>query len=466
MKRIWNSISYLGLTDNSKSLENKAIVLCNQINFIMFTLLIGLNIAITLIREIEGGNMTFGSVRLILLLFVNILIFVFSYYKLHTYAKVSLVFLPAFIIIILPTFIGFVEQESFFYYSICIIAFSAVPQLILIPNKEKVIYIVSMLYFFSQILLYDDLLIYFAPEKFIAIDIIEDFYFINKTVNISIFLFLHFAIYYLRKINISFQSEINEYNIELNSKIEELKTAEQHLVQSEKMASLGTLTAGIAHEINNPLNFVSGGLQLISSIENELTNNINDEVKEKFKEAVSIVETGLNQADHIISSLRTFSFKGSSKLTKSNFSEIIESTLLFLKSKIDGDISIIKDFQLIQEIPVYPDKLHQIILNLIDNAIYILNQLPEDFDKKIYIKTFLGKDNFDIFGVIEILNTGPNIPEENINKLFDPFFTTKEPGKGTGLGLSICYTLINEHNGSIVVNNTKEGVLFKIKIPL
>ena len=466
MKRIWNSISYLGLTDNSKSLENKAIVLCNQINFIMFTLLIGLNIAITLIREIEGGNMTFGSVRLILLLFVNILIFVFSYYKLHTYAKISLVFLPAFIIIILPTFIGFVEQESFFYYSISIIAFSVVPQLILIPNKEKVIYIVSMLYFFSQILLYDDLLIYFAPEKFIAIDIIEDFYFINKTVNISIFLFLHFAIYYLRKINISFQSEINEYNIELNSKIEELKTAEQHLVQSEKMASLGTLTAGIAHEINNPLNFVSGGLQLISSIENELTNNINDEVKEKFREAVSIVETGLNQADHIISSLRTFSFKGSSKLTKSNFSEIIESTLLFLRSKINGDISIIKDFQLIQEIPVYPDKLHQIILNLIDNAIYILNQLPEDFDKKIYIKTFLGKDNFDIFGVIEILNTGPNIPEENINKLFDPFFTTKEPGKGTGLGLSICYTLINEHNGSIVVNNTKEGVLFKIKIPL
>ena len=68
--------------------------------------------------------------------------------------------------------------------------------------------------------------------------------------------------------------------------------------------------------------------------------------------------------------------------------------------------------------------------------------------------------------MIEILNTGPNIPEENINKLFDPFFTTKEPGKGTGLGLSICYTLINEHNGSIVVNNTKEGVLFKIKIPL
>ena len=252
----------------------------------------------------------------------------------------------------------------------------------------------------------------------------------------------------------------------MNSKIEELKTAEQHLVQSEKMASLGTLTAGIAHEINNPLNFVSGGLQLISSIENELTNNINDEVKEKFREAVSIVETGLNQADHIISSLRTFSFKGSSKLTKSNFSEIIESTLLFLRSKINGDISIIKDFQLIQEIPVYPDKLHQIILNLIDNAIYILNQLPEDFDKKIYIKTFLGKDNFDIFGVIEILNTGPNIPEENINKLFDPFFTTKEPGKGTGLGLSICYTLINEHNGSIVVNNTKEGVLFKIKIPL
>jgi signal transduction histidine kinase len=466
MKRIWNTISYLGLTDSSKSLTNKAIVLTNQINFIMFILLIGLNITTTIIREIEGGNMTFGSFRLIILLIVNILIFILSYYRLHTSAKVSLVFLPAFVIIIFPTIIGFVEQESFFYYAISIIAFSAVPQLILIPNKEKIIFILSMFYFFLQILFYDDLLIYFAREKFVVTDIIKDFYFINKIVNVSIFFFIHFSIYYLRKINVSFQSEINESNNELNSKIEELKKAEQHLVQSEKMASLGTLTAGIAHEINNPLNFVSGGLQLISSIENELTNNINDEVKEKFKEAVSIVESGLNQADHIISSLRTFSFKGSSKLTKSNFSEIIESTLLFLKSKIDGDINIIKDYQLTEEIPVYPDKLHQIILNLIDNAIFILNQLPEDFDKKISVKTYSEKDNFDIFGVIEIFNTGPNVPEEIINKLFDPFFTTKEPGKGTGLGLSICYSLINEHNGNIIVNNTEEGVLFRIRIPL
>ncbi len=466
MKRIWKSISYLGLTDNSKSLTNKAIVLCNQINFIMFMILIGLNIAATILRELEGGVMSFGSFRLVILLLVNILIFVLSYYRLYTSAKASLVFLPAFVIILLPTFMGFVEQESFFYYSISIIGFSIVPQLVLIPKYEKILFVFSMFYFFPQILFYDDLLIYFAPEKFIVTDIIEDFYFINKTVNVSIFFFLHFAIYYLRKINVSFQSEINEYNNELNSKIEELKTAEQHLIQSEKMASLGTLTAGIAHEINNPLNFVSGGLQLISSIENELTNNINDEVKEKFKEAVSIVETGLNQADQIISSLRTFSFKGSSKLTKSNFSEIIDSTLLFLKSKIDGDINIIKDYRLTTEIPVYPDKLHQIILNIIDNAIFILNQLTEDFDKKINIKTYSEKNKNDIIGVIEIENSGPNIPEDNINKLFDPFFTTKEPGKGTGLGLSICYSLINEHNGSIDVNNTEEGVLFKLKIPL
>jgi len=431
----------------------------------MFILLIGLNIVITILREIDGIDMTFGSVRLLLFFLVTILVFVFSYFQLHTYAKASLVFLPAFIIIILPTFIGFVEQESFFYYSVSIIAFSAVPQLILIPSQEKVIFIVSMFYFFPLLLFYDDLLIHFAPKKFVVIDLIKDFYFINKAVNVAVFFFLHFAIYYLRKINISFQNDINEYNIELNSKIEELKTAEQHLVQSEKMASLGTLTAGIAHEINNPLNFVSGGLQLIGSIENELTNNINNDVKNKFKEAVSIVETGLNQADQIISSLRTFSFKGSSKLTKSNFSEIIDSTLLFLKSKIKSDINIIKDYRLTTEIPVYPDKLHQIILNLIDNAIFILNELPEDFDKKIRISTYSEKNANDIYGVFEIENSGPPIPDDIIRKLFDPFFTTKEPGTGTGLGLSICYSLINEHNGNIIVNNTEDGVLFKIEIP-
>ena len=187
MKRIWKVISYLGLTDTSMSLKNRAIILCNQINFIMFVLLIGLNIAATILREIDGGYMSFGSFRLILLLFVNILVFLFSYYRLHTYAKVSLVFLPVFVIIILPTLIGFVEQESYFYYSLTIIAFSIIPQLILIPEKEKFAFIASMFYFFPLILFYDDLLNFFAPEKFIISDIIEDFYFINKIVNVSIF---------------------------------------------------------------------------------------------------------------------------------------------------------------------------------------------------------------------------------------------------------------------------------------
>ena len=157
----------------------------------------------------------------------------------------------------------------------------------------------------------------------------------------------------------------------------------------------------------------------------------------------------------------TFSFKGTPKLVETDIHEIIDSALMFLKSKLTDEIEVSKEYYLESKIDIYPKKMHQVIMNIIDNAIFSLNQ-SNKVKKEISIATKAEGE----YAVLTISNTGLPIDEAHLSQLFDPFFTTKDPGVGTGLGLSICYTLITEHNGEIYAENINDGVRFNIKIPL
>jgi signal transduction histidine kinase len=246
---------------------------------------------------------------------------------------------------------------------------------------------------------------------------------------------------------------------ELVSTIEELKTTQQHLIQSEKMASLGTLTAGVAHEINNPLNFISGGLTLIGDMKNEEDFH-SEEMNEKFRVGKEMVKTGLERATNIVKSLMTFSQPGSAILIDSDIHQIIDNTLLFLNHKLKS-IKIVKEYELQENLMLYPDKIHQVIMHLIENAIYAIN-LDLTNAQTIFISTKAIGD----YAVLKISNTGPKILKKYLNQIFDPFFTTKDPGQGTGIGLSICYTLISEHRGNIYAENDFDTVSFIIELPL
>ena len=254
--------------------------------------------------------------------------------------------------------------------------------------------------------------------------------------------------------------DLMDKNNELESVIDELKATQQHLVQAEKMASLGTLTAGIAHEINNPLNFISGGLGIIDDANKEENKMTEVEKKERRIKAIKMAYNGLERATKIVRALMTFSHRGISKLVQSDLHEIINNTLLFLHSKLEEDIKIIKDYRLKGPVSVYPEKMHQVIMNILDNAIHAVNKGGTG-EKRITIAT--RKENSNV--VMEISNNGPAIEEKHLNQLFDPFFTTKEPGEGTGLGLSISYTLISEHNGNIRAENQPGKVCFIVEIP-
>ncbi len=254
--------------------------------------------------------------------------------------------------------------------------------------------------------------------------------------------------------------DLLDQNSELESVIDELKVTQQHLVQSEKMASLGTLTAGVAHEINNPLNFISGGLGIIEETDKE-GNTMSEEEKEcRRKKATKLAFDGLDRATEIVKALMTFSYRGSSKKNLSNLHDIIDNTLLFLQSKLADQTQVRKDYKLTEQVPVFQDKMHQVILNIIDNAIYATKQLKEG-EGLITIAT--GMNGPNVF--LDISNNGPAIEEAHLPQLFDPFFTTKAPGEGVGLGLSISYTLIMEHDGTIRAENRKDGVHIIIEIP-
>ena len=462
MLKLWNRLSTLGLSKKSESLEYRTYILSNQINLVMLLLLSLLYLVASVDRWLEQGNPTIGTTRILILIGFNILNIALAFKKHHQLQKIILIFIPTFVTIIFPSLIGFIEQESFFYYPYVIVAFSIVPQLVLIARKNRILFGISEAYFLILILFCDNIILLNTDKYFEVNDIINSFYIIYKTIPVAIYFFFNFSIYYLRNLNQKFENEILTYNQELNSTLKKLKITQQHLVQSEKMASLGILTTGIAHEINNPLNFIRGGIEIINNLKKNLIKD-DEELNKQCNTAIKIINEGVDRASKIISSLMTFSYRGKPELIKSDLAEISERTLLFLKAKITNKIQINKEYKIDEEIPVYQDKMHQILLNIIDNAIYAVNLNITHKVINISIQEEITK--IKKYAVISISNNGPKIPDKDIKHIFDPFYTTKDPGKGTGLGLSICYTLVKEHNGIIYAENKDDKVIFTIKIP-
>jgi signal transduction histidine kinase len=255
--------------------------------------------------------------------------------------------------------------------------------------------------------------------------------------------------------------KIQEKSKLLEKQKEDLKAAQQRLVQSEKMASIGTLTAGIAHEINNPLNFISGGLNIVKELQEGIDWEGREDEQQRCLQATKMAFDGLDRTVGIVKALMTFSHRGGSKKVETDLNETIDNTLMFLNSKTSDDIQIIKKYKLEKQVPVFPEKIHQVIMNILDNAIFAVN-MESSRSKIITISTGITGDNI----ILSFSNTGPPIAEEHLDQLIDPFFTTKDPGQGTGLGLSICYTLVSEHGGEIRAQNTREGVNFTVTLPV
>ena len=279
-------------------------------------------------------------------------------------------------------------------------------------------------------------------------------------------------------------------NRELESTLQKLTDTQSQLVQSEKMASLGVLTAGIAHEINNPVNYINSGLEGLKTVSIQIVNvvskyqkNVNqsekedrpEDEKQNLKEELKTlsdgiqsltknIQNGVSRTTEIIKSLNTFSRIDNDELSLTNLHENINSTVTLLHNQYKNRIEIIKDYGKIPETYCYSSKLSQVFMNILSNAVQAIPEKGTIEIKTSYIEK--SKEYIQNRIKISIKDNGTGIPVGAKTKVYEPFFTTKNVGKGTGLGLSITHGIIEQHNGSIDFASDSSGTEFNIYIPV
>ncbi len=244
-------------------------------------------------------------------------------------------------------------------------------------------------------------------------------------------------------------------NEQLKATLRHLQKTQDQLVQSEKMASLGVLSAGVGHEINNPLNFIKGGVNALAShLKSQHTK-----VEEEARPFIDIINEGVNRATAIVKGLSHFSRQSTHQNESCDLHKILDNCLLILQSKLKHKAAIEKSY--LEVLPVFlgnEGQLHQALLNILSNAAQAIQE-----NGLICITTAMENGQVKL----TITDNGHGIPKENLPKISDPFFTTKAPGEGTGLGLSITYKIIADHNGKIIVNSeVNRGTEFVILFPL
>lgn len=293
----------------------------------------------------------------------------------------------------------------------------------------------------------------------------------------------------IREQNTLLEQKVSERTAKLKETYDTLNNAQMQLIEQEKMASLGQLTAGIAHEINNPINFVTANvkplqrdiqdvfevLDLYESIEIPEEFKDKKEEIEKLKEELELdfvrqeiesllkgVEDGALRTAEIVRGLKLFSRMDEQDIKRVDIIEGIESTITLLNSNLKGRILIERNYDNIPKVECLAGKINQVFMNILGNAIYAVDK--NEAQKQGVIKIDVRNQESDI--EIQISDNGIGIPKEKLNRIFEPFFTTKGVGEGTGLGLSISKGIIDKHNGKINVSSELGvGTTFTILLP-
>ncbi|MEH2422397.1 MAG: ATP-binding protein [Nostoc sp.] len=304
-------------------------------------------------------------------------------------------------------------------------------------------------------------------------------------------------------------AELEAANCQLKLTLKDLENTQAQLIQTEKMSSLGQLVAGIAHEINNPVNFIDGNIIIVNEYIRDLLNLITlyqeynyhlvseiqayikeidlDFIKEDLPKILSSIKIGAERISKLVLSLRNFSRLDEAGKKEVDVHEGLDSTLLILQNRLETkgnhpDIQVIKQYGNLPKVECYPGQLNQVFMNILNNSIDTLkesiigchllvvnvkttgNQQLTTNNPQIRIYTEVLDSNQVI---IRIADNGCGMTEEIIQKIFDPFYTTKPVGSGTGLGMSISYQIINKHGGQLkCISTPLQGTEFIIQIPI
>ena len=262
---------------------------------------------------------------------------------------------------------------------------------------------------------------------------------------------------------------IKKKNIELTETLRKLKETQDHLIQSEKMASLGRLASGMAHEIRNPMNFIQNATDPIKENFKEMINkNLSKkeltEMDNDTSELFKIIQEGVDRTLGVVSGINSFTRGAVQGFQMYNINEAVDSSLSISTNEYKNEIDITTDLKVAKEIKCNRGQINQVVLNLLMNAFEAVKE-KKKAKGKVQIKTW----EEDGHVKLSVKDNGPGIKDEEKQRIFDPFFTTKEtkPGQNMGLGLSICYNIIDVHRGRIDVNSEKgKGAEFIISLPI
>jgi signal transduction histidine kinase len=251
---------------------------------------------------------------------------------------------------------------------------------------------------------------------------------------------------------ISSGDEFESLVASLNSMISELNRRSEQLVQREKMASLGTLTSGVAHELNNPLNNISTSVQI-------LLEELEDADLAYKKELLTQTEGQIQRARDIVRALLEFSRERSFKRKRVQLVDLVESTLRLIKGEIPTPVQLTVEIPPEIQAEMDPRRIEQVLINLILNGIQAM-----ETGGTLSISACAPENEAEFY--FEVSDTGKGIPPEDLGKIFDPFFTTKDVGKGSGLGLSVSHGIIDQHGGRIEVKSeVGRGTTFRVFLP-
>lgn len=285
-------------------------------------------------------------------------------------------------------------------------------------------------------------------------------------------------------------AELRSTNSSLEKAYNDIKEAQSQLINAEKMASLGQLTAGIAHEINNPINFINANVKPLKRDFSDLLEIINQyrgirpghaaEDMERIRhleqemdleytsrevlELLSGISEGAMRTTEIVRGLRIFSRLDEAEFNKSNVIEGLESTLILLNSAMQNDVTVERDYADLPMIDCYPGKLNQVFMNIIGNGVYAVLKRT---DKRIPGKLIIRAANAGDYIKISFIDNGCGMSKKTLENMFEPFYTTKPVGEGTGMGMAISYGIIvNEHKGKLYAESEPGvGSSVHIEIP-
>jgi len=293
--------------------------------------------------------------------------------------------------------------------------------------------------------------------------------------------------------NRRYQVSLIEKSTSLEKALDELQATQDRLVQTEKMAALGILTAGIAHEINNPVNFIKTSITALSrdmedvhrliagfsefshacgdnTLKERLTAIMTevdyDLLVDELPRLVEHITLGVERTVEIINSLRIYARPDGGEKIPVKLRELIPTALVLLKNRYKDRVAVETNFADLPAVPAQPGRLLQVLNNVIANAIDAVTQDPQPATPTVTIHTRREKRDGLEYAAIRVADNGPGISDEAARKIFDPFFTTKEIGRGTGLGMSISYGIVRDHDGLIeVTRGAQGGTVLSIFLP-